>query len=88
VAEHSDQPLVWIGDRISVLQNGAWSNRVTTGYQQLFPSNSGAAGTLGGTAPLPALAAVDRLLVGRPRVQGSEAVALVFVDPDQLPHAS
>lgn len=73
VAETDATPLVWIGDRVTLLHNGTWGARSTAGYEQLFPASRPKT-----------LAAAGRYLVGRPLVDTPDHPLLVFVDPDAL----
>ena len=77
LAQAGADPLVWTGDRITVLRDGAWSRRSAAGYGQLFP----------GAAPAE-LGAAGRFLVGKPLVDPVQHQVLVVVDPDALPPAA
>lgn len=77
VAETGATPFVWIGDRITLLHDGAWDARSAAGYEAFFPASRPKT-----------LAAAGRYLVGRPLVDVPDHPVLVVVDPDALPPAT
>ena len=89
VAQSVGAPLVWIGDRISILRDGVWSPRSTASYLRLFPRDPLPVPSGAGSVPVvvqpPQLASTGRYLVGRGYADWIASPALLFVDAETLP---